>query len=60
MESGQYGHTGVTEEFERGIAAFLGVDDAVAVTSGTAALHTALLAAKVGPGDEVIVLSSPR
>ncbi|MEU8626091.1 DegT/DnrJ/EryC1/StrS family aminotransferase [Streptomyces sp. NPDC048669] len=57
LESGQYGHTGVTEEFERRIAAFLGVDDAVAVTSGTAALHTALLAAGVGPGDEVIVPS---
>lgn len=57
LESGQYGHTGVTEEFERKIAAFLGIDDAVAVTSGTAALHTALLAAKVGPGDEVIVPS---
>ncbi|MFE4329676.1 DegT/DnrJ/EryC1/StrS family aminotransferase [Streptomyces sp. NPDC056831] len=57
LESGQYGHTGVTEEFEHRIAEFLGVDDAVAVTSGTAALHAALLAAKVGPGDEVIVPS---
>ncbi|MFE3830969.1 DegT/DnrJ/EryC1/StrS family aminotransferase [Streptomyces sp. NPDC059092] len=57
LESGQYGHTGVTEEFERGIAAFLGVDDAVAVSSGTAALHIALLVAGIGPGDEVIVPS---
>lgn len=57
LESGQYGHTDVTEEFERRIAAFLGVPDAVAVASGTAALHTALLAARVGPGDEVIVPS---
>lgn len=57
LESGQYGHTDVTEEFEGRIAGFLGVDDAVAVTSGTAALHVALLAAKVGPGDEVIVPS---
>ncbi|MEU1308142.1 DegT/DnrJ/EryC1/StrS family aminotransferase [Streptomyces cinnamoneus] len=57
LESGQYGHTEVTERFERRIAAFLGVPDAVAVTSGTAALHTALLAAAVGPGDEVIVPS---
>ncbi|MFF2964269.1 DegT/DnrJ/EryC1/StrS family aminotransferase [Streptomyces sp. NPDC057963] len=57
LESGQYGHTGVTEEFEHRVAEFLGVDDAVAVTSGTAALHAALLAAKVGPGDEVIVPS---
>ncbi|MFJ4921071.1 DegT/DnrJ/EryC1/StrS family aminotransferase [Streptomyces sp. NPDC088725] len=57
LESGQYGHTSVTEEFEQRIAEFLGVHDAVAVTSGTAALHTALLATGVGPGDEVIVPS---
>lgn len=57
LESGQYGHTEVTEEFERRIAAFLQVPDAVAVSSGTAALHTALLTAGVGPGDEVIVPS---
>lgn len=57
LESGQYGHTAVTEEFERRVAGFLGVPDAVAVASGTAALHSALLAAKVGPGDEVIVPS---
>ncbi|MFG2111367.1 DegT/DnrJ/EryC1/StrS family aminotransferase [Streptomyces sp. NPDC048718] len=57
LESGQYGHTDVTEEFERRIAAYLGVPDAVAVTSGTAALHCALLAAGIGAGDEVIVPS---
>lgn len=57
LEAGQYGHTDVTEEFERRIAEFLGVPDAVAVTSGTAALHTALLAAGVGPGHEVVVPS---
>lgn len=57
LESGQYGHTSVTEEFEQKVAEFLGVHDAVAVTSGTAALHTALLATKTGPGDEVIVPS---
>ncbi|MFJ9026517.1 DegT/DnrJ/EryC1/StrS family aminotransferase [Streptomyces sp. NPDC102259] len=57
LQSGQYGHTDVTEEFEREVAAFLGVEDAVAVASGTAALHTALLAAGVGPGREVIVPS---
>ncbi|MCJ0872119.1 DegT/DnrJ/EryC1/StrS family aminotransferase [Streptomyces sp. AP-93] len=32
------------------IADFLGVPDAVSVASGTAALHTALLAADIGPG----------
>ncbi|MFK0223774.1 DegT/DnrJ/EryC1/StrS family aminotransferase [Streptomyces vinaceus] len=57
LEGGQYGHTGITEEFERRIAGFLCVPDAVAVASGTAALHTALLAAGIGPGREVIVPS---
>lgn len=57
LRSGQYGHTDVTGEFERQVAAFLGVEDAVAVASGTAALHTALLAAGVGPDCEVIVPS---
>ncbi|WP_256640540.1 DegT/DnrJ/EryC1/StrS family aminotransferase [Streptomyces murinus] len=55
LESGQYGHTEVTEEFERRVAEFLGVRDAVAVMSGTAALHTALLTAGIRPGHEVVV-----
>jgi len=45
------------EAFEREFAAHLGVRHAVAVSSGTAALHLAYLAAGVGPGDEVIVPS---
>ncbi|MES9504831.1 DegT/DnrJ/EryC1/StrS family aminotransferase [Streptomyces sp. NPDC000609] len=57
LEAGQYGHTDLTAEFERRIAAYLGVPDAVAVTSGTAALHSALLATGVGLGDKVIVPS---
>lgn len=57
LESGQYGHSDTTEHFERRVADFLGVPDAVAVASGTAALHLALIAAEVGPGDEVIVPS---
>jgi dTDP-4-amino-4,6-dideoxygalactose transaminase len=40
--------------FEREAAAFLGAQHAVAVASGTDALHLALLAAGVGAGDEVI------
>lgn len=40
--------------FEEEMCAFLGVKHALAVSSGTAALHLGLLAAGVGPGDEVI------
>lgn len=41
--------------FETEIATVAGVDEAVAVTSGTAALHAAYAAAGVGAGDQVIV-----
>jgi dTDP-4-amino-4,6-dideoxygalactose transaminase len=43
------------EQFEAEFAKFLGVAHAVAVTSGTGALNTALSALGVGPGQEVIV-----
>lgn len=46
-----------TEAFESECADALGVDDAVAVSSGTAALHLAAIAMGLGPGDEVIVPS---
>lgn len=42
-------------EFERDLAAAAGARDAVAVSSGTAALHAAMFALEIGPGDEVIV-----
>jgi len=41
--------------FEREFAARMGTKYVVAVTSGTAALHTALAALQIGPGDEVIL-----
>jgi dTDP-4-amino-4,6-dideoxygalactose transaminase len=44
-----------TEAFEQALAGFVGSPHAVAVSSGTAALHLACLAAGIGPGDEVIV-----
>jgi perosamine synthetase len=42
-------------EFERAFADMTGVREAVAVSSGTAALHCAMYALDIGPGDEVIV-----
>ncbi|GAA4915457.1 dTDP-4-amino-4,6-dideoxygalactose transaminase [Actinomycetospora succinea] len=44
-----------TRAFEDAVAQFTGSTHAVAVSSGTAALHLACRAAGIGPGDEVIV-----
>ncbi len=44
-------------ELEAALASYLGAKHVVAVNSGTAALYAALLAAGVGPGDEVLVPS---
>lgn len=46
-----------TQAFEAALAEFAGTRQAVAVSSGTAALHLACRAAGIGPGDEVIVPS---
>jgi perosamine synthetase len=46
---------GFVTRFEKDFARFLGVEEAVAVSNGTAALHLALTALGLGPGDEVIV-----
>jgi len=43
--------------FEKAFAGFVEAKHAVAVNSGTAALHLALLAAQVKPGDEVVLPS---
>lgn len=44
----------VGQQFEKEWAKWLGVSDAISVTNGTAALHTAIAALGIGPGDEVI------
>src|ERR1700744_1166972 len=46
------------EEFEKAFAQFTGSAHAVAVSNGTAALHAAMAALGIGPGDEVIVPAS--
>jgi dTDP-4-amino-4,6-dideoxygalactose transaminase len=43
-----------SEELERRFAGYVGAKHCVALASGTAAMHLSLLAAGVGPGDEVI------
>ncbi|MBF0250964.1 MAG: LegC family aminotransferase [Alphaproteobacteria bacterium] len=56
LDSGWVSYVGsYVERFEKEFAAKIGMARAVATTSGTAALHLALLAAGVEPDDEVIV-----
>jgi len=57
VRSGQLCLGACVQQFERGMAAFVGVKGGVAVSSGTAALELALRALGVGPGDEVILPS---
>src|SRR5438132_6977015 len=54
LASGQLAQGEHVAAFERRFAEMCGVQEAVAVSSGTAALHLALLAHGIGPGDEVI------
>ncbi|MBR3848066.1 MAG: aminotransferase class I/II-fold pyridoxal phosphate-dependent enzyme, partial [Oscillospiraceae bacterium] len=44
-------------EFEEAWAKWIGAKMAISTTNGTAALHTAIAALGIGPGDEVIVPS---
>jgi perosamine synthetase len=55
LESGRLTMGPKVEEFEAELARVCDVEHAVVVSSGTAALHLAVLALGIGPGDEVIV-----
>jgi dTDP-4-amino-4,6-dideoxygalactose transaminase len=57
LRSGRLSLGPMVERFERDFAAWLGVEDAIAVSSGTSALHLGVRALEWGPGDEV--LTSP-
>jgi len=54
LESGRLTQGNTVQAFEKAFAEYCGVRYALAVSSGTAALHTALLAHGIGPGDLVI------
>lgn len=54
LDSGMLASGPRTAQFEEAFAEAFHVKHAIAVTSGTTALHVALLANGVGPGDEVI------
>ncbi len=54
LGSGQLAQGKCVREFEDRFAAWVGARYAVAVSSGTTALHVALLAHDIGAGDEVI------
>jgi perosamine synthetase len=57
LRSGRLVQGEQVEAFEREFAALVGGRECVAVNSGTSALHLGLIAAGIGPGDEVIVPS---
>ena len=54
LASGAYVSGPKVDAFEKSFAAYTGAKEAVALNSGTSALHLALLALGIGPGDEVI------
>ena len=57
IRSGQLVQGPENEAFEKDLARYLGCEEVLLVSSGTAALHVALLALDIGPGDAVFVPS---
>jgi dTDP-4-amino-4,6-dideoxygalactose transaminase len=57
LGSGQLAQGKIASSLEKKTASFVGVNHAVAVSSGTAALHLALLSLGIGHGDEIIIPS---
>ena len=57
VESGMLAQGEVVDRFEKALSRMVGVENAAATGSGTAALHLTLLAMDIGPGDEVIIPS---
>jgi dTDP-4-amino-4,6-dideoxygalactose transaminase len=58
LDNAQYILGPAVEEFEKNFSRFLGVKHTVAVSSGTDALHLALRAAGISPGDEIITAAN--
>lgn len=58
LPTGRYTMGPYLEQFEQEFAAYCDADHCIGISSGTAALHLALAACGVGPGDEVITVSN--
>src|SRR5437899_2623649 len=56
LESSQFVLGSEVAGFEKEFAAYCDTSECIALNSGTSALHLALLAAGIGPGDEVITV----
>jgi len=57
ISSGYIAEGAIVQKFEQSFVDYLNIQHAVATSSGTSALHLALLALDVGAGDEVIIPS---
>ena len=57
LEGGDFIMRRHLKEFETAMAAFVGTSDAIGLNSGTDAIWLSLVAAGIGPGDEVITVA---